>query len=743
MSRNPLPASGALRPLHVRLLGACALVVSLCLPVAATAQASLQVIGAGPPRRSDVGTVQIRHLVNNQAIAGNQVSPVSIFRTEAPTNNYAQTDTQGVSVGPASDLGTVIILVVDNTLNDPRLDGLGTVLAGSLTARMDSSRNDQVGVYLVDRETGGGVTRLAPTTDPGAVRGFLERNLTGKGAQSPVFQTTRSAVEALANDLSLPPRREVIVISDGLDEICQSSSNPESCIQDATQQIGTTASGGAVPVSVSALGVNILRPGRTVDRRWISSIEALAVSGNGTYEAVAPNNAGDVGAGLDRAIARAKSVFLHEVKCISDVPLSDRRVSLEAAGRAKAKATSVGLEALHCETLAAVCARFPGACSAAAAPPPSTNTSNGSGAAAPSLAATEAQAAGGFSTRELAAVGAAVVALLLGVALWMRNRKRQRLEQERLRNEEARRQRERDEQARASASSASSPQPWPGAELPVAGAAGSGRVATQFEAGAGFMAGNLPVAQGPAPGAGAARTTLEKLHAAMSQQAGAHLVYVTPRGEVGEIPLGAGETRVGLDAEGQVVAMHDHDGRALLVVSVDGGTNATVRATRSGLESRRFSDGQVVERPITWNPGDAIKLQSGAWIELRLLSPGDRPPYGASTRRQVWTLTTEGPGASARITLSFQALALGRQPDAEAEAVATDLASLAPYAAAKISGRHAYLWCSGGVPFVLDRGSANGTFVNGQRIEPWTPAPLRNYDTVGFSSLLTLRVGAP
>ncbi|WP_073259260.1 FHA domain-containing protein [Cryptosporangium aurantiacum] len=50
-----------------------------------------------------------------------------------------------------------------------------------------------------------------------------------------------------------------------------------------------------------------------------------------------------------------------------------------------------------------------------------------------------------------------------------------------------------------------------------------------------------------------------------------------------------------------------------------------------------------------------------------------------------------------------------------------------------VSRRHAELMISAGMPVVVDLGSANGTFVNGERIVPREPRVLRHGDNLQFA----------
>jgi hypothetical protein len=60
-----------------------------------------------------------------------------------------------------------------------------------------------------------------------------------------------------------------------------------------------------------------------------------------------------------------------------------------------------------------------------------------------------------------------------------------------------------------------------------------------------------------------------------------------------------------------------------------------------------------------------------------------------------------------------------------------------------VSGRHAELWRDAGRLYVWDLGSLNGTFVNGARLEPYTPRALAAGDAVRFAADLHVTVVSP
>lgn len=59
-----------------------------------------------------------------------------------------------------------------------------------------------------------------------------------------------------------------------------------------------------------------------------------------------------------------------------------------------------------------------------------------------------------------------------------------------------------------------------------------------------------------------------------------------------------------------------------------------------------------------------------------------------------------------------------------------DLALASP----TVSREHAEITCRDGRWFIADRGSFNGTFLNGTRVQPGTPLPLRHADRIGLGS---------
>jgi pSer/pThr/pTyr-binding forkhead associated (FHA) protein len=66
--------------------------------------------------------------------------------------------------------------------------------------------------------------------------------------------------------------------------------------------------------------------------------------------------------------------------------------------------------------------------------------------------------------------------------------------------------------------------------------------------------------------------------------------------------------------------------------------------------------------------------------------------------------------------------------------IGRDSSSDFPFASSTVSREHAAITIRDGRWFIEDRGSFNGTFLNGTRVQPGTPLPLRHADRIGIGS---------
>src|SRR3989440_2069969 len=66
--------------------------------------------------------------------------------------------------------------------------------------------------------------------------------------------------------------------------------------------------------------------------------------------------------------------------------------------------------------------------------------------------------------------------------------------------------------------------------------------------------------------------------------------------------------------------------------------------------------------------------------------------------------------------------------------IGRDSSSDLEFASPTVSREHASLVFHDGRWYVEDRGSFNGTFLNGTRVQPGTPLPLRHADRIGIGS---------
>src|SRR5438874_8324187 len=70
----------------------------------------------------------------------------------------------------------------------------------------------------------------------------------------------------------------------------------------------------------------------------------------------------------------------------------------------------------------------------------------------------------------------------------------------------------------------------------------------------------------------------------------------------------------------------------------------------------------------------------------------------------------------------------------ESVTIGRDASSDLAFASPTVSREHASLTFRDGRWYVEDRGSFNGTFLNGTRLQPGTPLPLRHGDRIGIGS---------
>lgn len=93
-------------------------------------------------------------------------------------------------------------------------------------------------------------------------------------------------------------------------------------------------------------------------------------------------------------------------------------------------------------------------------------------------------------------------------------------------------------------------------------------------------------------------------------------------------------------------------------------------------------------------------------------------------------------GANSIVTVKPQAEStIGRRDPISNSAPEVDLTSFAAYRMG-ISRRHATLRVTDGVVEILDLGSSNGTFVNGQRLNAYEPYTLSNGDEIGLGRMV-------
>lgn len=138
---------------------------------------------------------------------------------------------------------------------------------------------------------------------------------------------------------------------------------------------------------------------------------------------------------------------------------------------------------------------------------------------------------------------------------------------------------------------------------------------------------------------------------------------------------------------------------------------------------------------ITLRTGDELVVGGATVIELRMSSAdGAIPAFSPHNRRATRRLRPSDNRSFAPISLNETTVLLGRDPMPYrgVEAVPSRLVI------AQISNDHAEIWISGGVVFVRDLGSSNGTFVDGTRLLPFVVTPVAPQQTLALSALVTL-----
>ncbi len=109
-------------------------------------------------------------------------------------------------------------------------------------------------------------------------------------------------------------------------------------------------------------------------------------------------------------------------------------------------------------------------------------------------------------------------------------------------------------------------------------------------------------------------------------------------------------------------------------------------------------------------------------------------PVAPSSSGYLLSLVVLNSGRRLDLDASEEML-IGRKDNARGIYPDVDLGLYGGYDAG-VSRRHAIIAMENGVCVVQDLESANGTFVNGQRVSPQVPTPLRHGDELKFGTLL-------
>lgn len=147
-------------------------------------------------------------------------------------------------------------------------------------------------------------------------------------------------------------------------------------------------------------------------------------------------------------------------------------------------------------------------------------------------------------------------------------------------------------------------------------------------------------------------------------------------------------------------------------------------------------NGESCAADMTLRPGDELVV-AGVVVELRLLVVGDGPAaFKRETRRAMRRLVARDARAFDPIEVGSQSVVVGRDPlpYRGVRAIPTRLVI------SQVSNDHAEFWISGGVLYVRDLGSSNGTMIAGARLQPFVVTPVSADQTVSVSALVPFMV---
>jgi hypothetical protein len=308
-----------------RLLAAIVVVLVFCASGSATAQvgrppqndAATKAIGILPPTREGIPRILVRALTStdeNAAPAQNYPRVRVYFGADQVACSDADCTESGV-VAMTSNLGDAdtfhLGIVIDDTVNFSANQSLGAAICDSFGS-VDLA-GTTFSAWRIGDSTGASL--IAGPSD--SVQDFctvLQAALTGRTrtARSPIYQVVQSAVSAMAGDTNNGVRRELIVISDGVDETCVGAADVSACTNDRVEEIVATAIANSIPVSV--LLVDASQSGRTVALHHGAMLRSMGSASHGVVRSVS------LRADQDQ-LTRTISNLLRAVDAVAFVPI--------------------------------------------------------------------------------------------------------------------------------------------------------------------------------------------------------------------------------------------------------------------------------------------------------------------------------------------------------------------------------------------------------------------------------------
>ncbi len=676
----------------MRALTALVALVALALPWAVSAQpvapdaVQAAVVGVLTPDADGP------RLLVRQVGAGGPVSTPSALTLRAGDPPVAlEPRGDATALAATGEASTVLVLVENRPLDGAALDAAthGARVRGIVDAvRATFNPGETFGMAALAGAAFDAFARLAPTASLDEVQAFATEQLDGTGARGALLEQLRLAIAAL-HDPNHTHTEAIVVAAAGADA-------------DALPALVSDLRSRGVPLSallVTAADASVDAAAAVFDTDPL----CVAARQTGGVCRVASGDPAQLAESARLVLSEAQSLFVVPTRCGEGLAGLERVNIVVTAGGRESEPMMVEAPRLACETWR----RFaPGW------------TAESEVAAAEGSAAAAAVAVNGSPQPELPAVesggvprvalfaGAVVVVLLVAVVAVLATRRR--------------------------ASSLDID------DVAVPGAAGADMRITALDtlapnANAAALRAQGPVPDRPAwlrePAVAATRTALRS-H--LSRTDGRHLVHASGD-SVWEVPL-SGVVLAGSTPEAHIPCPSLGAGQVALRFVLDGPT-VRVQYVDHSVPVELNGAACPAETVLRW--GDELVVGGATVIEVRsVASDGSVPALAPFARKLNRRLIPRDDRAFDAISVDTISTLVGRDPLPYRGLRAVP----AKLVISQVSNDHAELWTSGGVLYVRDLGSSNGTLLDGRRLDPLVTTPIAPQQRLSLSALLPFSV---